>query len=107
LIATDVGEDMSLGFKHSESGYWIMVKSTVFAVGFNDEFIIVKQHPRTFPDQPDKSITNYFIVPIYSRTIHSMDDDVIGPLGKEDFDKKRIELGIADITFTRVLEELK
>ena len=108
LVASDVGEDMSLGFKDSESGYWIMVDATVFAVGFNKEFIIVKQHPRIFPSQPDNSITNYFIVPIYNRVIHSMDKDVIGPLTKEDFDLKKIKLGIdKELPFSIVLDDLE
>jgi hypothetical protein len=108
LIATDAGEDMNLGFKHSESSYWTMVRNTVYAVGFNKEFIIVKQHPREFPSQPDNTITNYFIVPIYSRVIHSMDKDVIGPLSKEAFEDKKIELGIdKDLPFSIVLEDLE
>jgi hypothetical protein len=106
LVASDVVEDMNLGFQEHRSGYGTLVKATVFAVGFNDEFIIVKQHPSIFPYPPDNTITNYFIVPISSRM--NPYEDIIGPLTKTEFETKKDELGIdKDLPFSIVLEDLE
>ena len=107
LSAIDVKTDMLLGYQDGDFGVGV-VGSTVFAVGYNDEYIIVKQHPRKFPNPPDKSITNYFIVPIKDQVHASPDENKIGPLTKEEFVIKRKELGISDsLTFTKVFSELE
>ena len=109
LTAMDyVDEGMNLSYVLESGDFIGVVNSTVFAVGYNDEYIIVKQHPRKFPNPPDKSITNYFIVPIKDQVHASPDENKIGPLTKEEFVIKRKELGISDsLTFTKVFSELE
>ena len=66
LIATDTEDDLGLAYHEPEDGqnYATIVDATVFTIGFNDKFINVKQHPRTFPNPPDLNITNYYILPL-------------------------------------------
>ena len=77
-------------------------------VGWNDKFIIVKQHPRTFPNPPDKSITNYFILSINEKFDWRSKETLSGPFTLEQFNAKRKELGVPDdLEFTKVLEDLE
>ena len=77
------------------------VSATVFGVGWSDSFIIAKQHPREFPNEPDRSITNWYIV-------RTADDTVFGPFDEETFAVKRDELGVpGDLEFTLVFDDLK
>jgi len=82
LIATDIGEDCSLGYHLPSDGdiYGTIIDATVFAVGFNDEYIIAKQHPRVFPNEPDKKITNYFILRITKDFDSKGRNTLFGPL---------------------------
>ncbi len=109
LIAIDTHEDMSLSYSLKDQGSFIaIVPGTVFAVGYNDQFIVVKQHPREFPKAPDRSTTNYFIIPLINRINPSEDKNVIGPLTTREFKAKSIELGIPkSLEFTKVFNELE
>lgn len=101
-----VEEGMTLYYLLDDGNYVGVVDETVFAVGFNDEFIIVKQHPAKFTNSPDKSITNFFIVPIKDKIHKSPDENKIGPMPQSEFEIKRKELGIPDsLTFTKTLSE--
>ncbi|WP_282039933.1 hypothetical protein [Saccharicrinis aurantiacus] len=62
LIAVDEIEQMSVSLKVSENGYSGLIDETVFAVGFNKNYLIAKQHPRKFPEPPQKDSTNYYII---------------------------------------------
>jgi len=102
----DEGKDLSYLL---ESGNFVgVVSSTVFAVGYNEEYIIVKQHPREFPNPPDKTITKFFIVPIKNKVHQSLDENKLGPLTELEFKEKRKELRIPeDLTFTKVFKDLE
>lgn len=74
LGAMDEKENMSLYV--SNDGYDVgIVSETVFAVGYNDSFIIVKQHPNN-----NRSITNHYIIPLKYSISKSSEKNVIGPL---------------------------
>ena len=97
LIACDGEEEMSI------QGNLVVVNATVFAVGYDNDFIIAKQHPREFTKPIDKSITNYYII-----SINDYCDEAIGPLTLEQFNKKRKALNVSDsIKFTIEFEKLK
>ena len=101
-------EDMSIIYYYDNKIRVGVVNPTVFAVGYNEDFIIAKQHPRKFPNPPDKSITNYFIIPIKDKVRQSPDDNKIGPLTKSEFKEKRKELGIPDeVMFSIVIKDLE
>jgi len=104
LVAMDyVKEETSLSYKLEDGNSVGVVDKTVFAVGFNDNYIIVKQHPSN-----NRTITNYYIVPIYKESTLSPEKGLIGPLTLEQFNEKRKELNISDkVTFTKEIEDLK
>lgn len=82
----------------------LVVPEYVFAVGHNNDFIIAKQHPtKGFKGgfEIDTTITNYYIVDIQKREVIKK-NEVIGPLSKNEFDKKRAELHISEIRFNQV-----
>lgn len=110
LIATDVAEDLSLCYHESndDSNYGIIIQPTVFAIGFDDNYIIAKQHPRIFTKFSDKKVTNFFILPRKRIFDWRTKNGLIGPLTENEFIKKRAELKIADeVKFTIENVELK
>jgi hypothetical protein len=106
LKAMDVKSGMSVFYNDNE--YLIgVIQPTVFAVGYNNDFIIAKQHPNIFPEI-DRSITNYFIIPIKNRVAESAEKNVIGPLTVEEFNAMQKELGVPEsLIFTNVFEDLE
>jgi len=103
-----VENGMALYCQLDDGNYIGVINETVFAIGYNEDFIIAKQHPAKFPNPPDKSITNYFIVPIKDKVHQSPDENKIGPLTETEFIAKRKELGVPEeLTFTKVLKDLE
>lgn len=102
LDAIDVKRDMSIYVSIDES--WVgVVDATVFAVGYNEDFIIAKQHPDF-----DKRVTNYYIIPLKFKVADSPDENRIGPLTEREFMEKRKELGVPrSLQFTRVFKDLE
>ena len=110
LVAVDIDEDCSLSYQEptDEDNHGIVIGATVFAVGYNDKYMLVKQHPRTFPSPPDKKITNYYILPLKKGMDWRSKNGLIGPLTITQFDEKRKELYISDgVKFTKEIEDLK
>lgn len=115
FIAADDGEGCILSYHESKwtdffggVNYGGLIDATVFAVGYNDKYMIVKQHPRTFPNPPDKTITNYYILTLKKGMDWRSKNGLIGPLTLEQFNEKRQELNIPDeVTFTKVLKDLE
>ena len=110
LIASDevYGTCLSYHEDTEESNYGCVIEAAVFAVGCNDKYMIVKQHPRTFPNPPDKKITNYYILPLKKEMDWRSKNGLVGPLTLEQFNEKRKELNISDeVTFTKEIEDLK
>lgn len=108
LVASDEEYGCNLAFKENkDQDFGTLISPTVFAVGYNDDYMIVKQHPRTFPNPPDKSITNYYILPLKEGMNWRTKNGLIGPLTELEFIAKRKELEIRDdLTFTKVLKDL-
>jgi hypothetical protein len=98
LVATDKIEDLSLCYHANSDGdiYGDIIQATVFAIGYNEKYIIAKQHPRTFPHPPNKAITNYFILPLKQGMDWKTKNGLIGPLSLEQFNEKRKQLNIPD-----------
>jgi hypothetical protein len=110
LVAAD--DDNQLAFSYhtpeDESTYLTIIPATVFAVGYNQNYFIVKQHPYLFAKPPNKQITNYFILPIKKDFNFKTMNGLIGPLTLDEFKLKRHELEIPDsLTFSKVYENLK
>lgn len=66
-----------------------VVDNTVFSVGFNQNFIIAKQHPFV-NNSVNKSLTNYYIIPINNKVNVSPDENKIGLLTQEEFFIKKM-----------------
>ena len=77
-------------FINNKSGEGV-ISSHVYAVGFNNNFIIAKQYPKT-KNFVHRNKTNYFIIEVRK-------GNIIGPINKNAFEKKRRELKIDDIKF--------
>lgn len=110
LVAVDDYDDCSLSYQEPTDGdnHGIVIGATVFAVGWYDKYMIVKQHPRTFPNPPDKEITNYYILPLKKGMDWRSKNGIIGPLTSELFTEKRRELNIPEsVVFTKEIEDLK
>jgi hypothetical protein len=106
----DEDVDMSISYEIGEGAYIDVVKATVFAFGYNDDFIIAKQHPieKALKKGEWKATTNYFIIPIKNPISQSKDLNVLGPLTLEQLNEKRQELAIPDnLNFTEEFENLK
>lgn len=58
LTAPDLAEQLSVSYHFSNSSYLNLVDETVIAVGYNDQFVIVKQRPS------NKDTVFYYIIDI-------------------------------------------
>ena len=75
-----------------------VVQPMVFAYGWNDDFIIAKQHPVKKGEyiKIDISLTYWYIVEVASGNVH-------GPLSEDEFNKLRTELRVpAKIKFKTI-----
>ena len=88
--------NQSLAFKMDNGQYIDVVTSSVFSIAHDKNFIIVKQHPQRFSQSPNKSVTNYFIVPLLSKINTSPDLNVYGPLNENAFLIKKRSLKISN-----------
>jgi len=104
LVAGD-GEDYMCILRIDDSkGQLVIIPYTVFSAGYDQNFIIAKQHPREFTTPIDKSVTNYYIIPVKDNPMNR----AIGPLTLKQFEEKRKELNVPDsIKFTIEFEKLK
>jgi len=95
--ATDVMEQAKIVKKHKEnSSATLVVPATVFAYGWNDDFIIAKQHPRKKDRKVDTNLTYWYIVEVASGNVH-------GPLSEDEFNKLRTKLKVpAEISFKTI-----
>jgi hypothetical protein len=84
LIAIDTLSQMSLANDATSSS---IVPATVFAIGANAQFIVLKQHPYA-NFKFDSSVTNYFIVTrTESGLPREIEQDVRGPFTKVEFER--------------------
>lgn len=96
LVATDVLEQMSVcEMLPSGSGLGV-ISETVFAVGWDEQYIIAKQHP-----DGNKSITHFYILRVSDGTL-------TGPVDEMRFTMERHKIGVpASLSFTLVFDSLK
>ena len=83
------------------------VAGYIYSVGYNNDYIIAKQHPQKgeFYSEPDYTVTNFFIIDIKENE-KGYKQGVIGPLTKAQFDSKIYELGISErVEFTIIDKE--
>jgi hypothetical protein len=98
--ATDMTEQAAIVKKNpNSSGAIVAVDPMIIAYGWNDDFIIAKQHPALDHfDQINTRITHWFI-------IQTTTGDVYGPLTEEAYLQTRVELGVpGDLAFTQTIK---
>jgi hypothetical protein len=109
LIALDDNKELGLFYRDPKtpSPYGRVVPNTVFAVGCDEKYIILKQHSYR-PSTSSYGITNYYIVLVEKDLTRANPKNLMGPLTYEQFISKRHELNISDnLDFTKVYENLK
>ena len=104
LVAVDSPGQMAL-IESGEKGEEL-VGPTIYAVGSDERFVIVAQHPakNRFGDC-DKSVTYYYIINRDPDGGPFKSERVRGPLSKPDFDALSASLSLP--TLTKVFNELK
>ncbi|MDR0506007.1 MAG: hypothetical protein LBH32_04195 [Dysgonamonadaceae bacterium] len=104
IESEDTGLSLCKDDDIDDGGWLIIIGQTVYAAGYNNDVIIVKQHPHEFSKLIDKTITNYYILPIKNNP----KNEAIGPLTLKQFNDKRKELNVPDsLQFTIEFEKLK
>jgi len=96
--ATDTMQDAGIVHKDKGgSGATGVVPRTVFAYGWNDDFIIAKRHPEK-NRKVDTGTTYWYIVEVASGNVH-------GPLSEGEFSNLRTKLKLpAELSFTRTIQ---
>lgn len=105
LAAMDTREDMSLYADLGKGNLAGLVDSTVFALGADKRYIVVKQHPATDGDAVDRRVTNYFVVTRLPGTLVEKQTGVHGPMTQEQFEQLSATLHLPP--FTKTLNDLK
>ena len=66
-----------------------VVPRTVFAYGWNDDFILAKRHPERKDGKVDTTVTYWYIIEVASGDVH-------GPLNEDEFRKLRTKLKVPE-----------
>jgi len=107
LLAIDTPGQMSLSIDEGHGSALELVGPTVFSIGANDAYIVLKQHPskNAFGDF-DRSITNYFIVTrVKSSNFADRKKGVRGPMNADEFG--RLQKPLALPKFDKTFDELR
>ena len=97
VIAIDTLNQTMISKRVSTDGLMGIVDPMVFAYGWNDDFIVAKQHPLEDTFVVNTNITNWFIVEVASGKVH-------GPLTEKEYLALRKELDVPDlVTFTETI----
>lgn len=106
LIAVDTPGQMSLVVDEPGMSS-ALVGPTIFSVGANDRYIVIKQHPQKDGfGNFDRSITLYFVVDRNAGSAPSARSrSVLGPLNKEQF--TRLASTKALPAFTKTFQDLE
>ena len=105
LIAVDTKEDMDVCYhqqKDDDAPYTGITEASVYAVGYNNDFILVKAY-HAFKDSMgislyryDKNTTEYYIIPVNNtQEAWEAQENKFGPFNKSDFEVKQKELALS------------
>jgi hypothetical protein len=113
LIEIDERSEMSL-WAESEDGTGMgvrVVDRTIFSIGSDKRFIVIKQHPRLGNGGDfDRTVTNYFVVTRVTsdekmRRAGNVEPHVLGPMTKGDFESLARELSLP--AFSKTFRDLE
>ena len=102
LSAIDITEEMSVCYELKEVDSCVgRIPETVFAVGWNENFIVAKQHP-----SGNKFVTKYFILDMTKDAINvDPSVTVTGPLSESEYKEKSALMLLPQ--FSRSFEDLR
>lgn len=101
LIAVDVDDQMSISYDLGDGSAVGRIDETVFAFGFDDRFIVAKQHLNG-----DRSVTNFFYLDMTKDSKYAEPkDSVTGPLTEKQFESEAARLNLPK--FSRTLTALE
>ena len=106
-MAIDSPEQMFIAFDGADRSASQLVAATVFAIGADDRYIVVKQHPAKNSLSPgDRSRTNYFYIErTHSPNFRERQRGVTGPLSEQEFRERAAALRLPP--FQKVFRELE
>jgi hypothetical protein len=101
LVAIDTKCQMMLGVNLRNGSSIGIVGPTVFALGADDHYIVVKQHPaKDGFGNFDQTVTRYFVVTRIPGTANEKEKGVRGPLSKDEFDRLAVSNSLPKFTKT-------
>lgn len=101
LIAVDMDNQMSISYDLGDGSAVGRINETVFAFGFDERFIVAKQHPNG-----DRSVTNFFYLDMNKDSKYAEpSDSVTGPLTEKEFESESTRLNLPK--FSRTLTALE
>lgn len=101
LLAVDVREQMNVSKMLSGGDAVGVVPATVFAVGWNADFIIAQQHPLSADTSKGARVTHFYL-------LRTADGASWGPLTAEQFQEERANQGVpSNLSFTLVFQDLE
>jgi hypothetical protein len=62
MVAIDTAEQSEVAYDLGHGSSIGRVPPTVFAVGYNRDYIVAARHPTSYIDQPDRSKTEYYYI---------------------------------------------
>lgn len=107
LSSADIDWDTMLCYDLGGGGCAGRVAETVFAVGFDESYIVAARHPHSFSDKSlDRSVTEYFYVIRAADGPNADPERVVrGPFTAEAFEQERRRLNLPP--FSREIASLK
>lgn len=103
LVAANAPEQMEIIFNSNpgERQSQKRIGETVYAVGWNDDYLVAKQHPRN-----DRRIENYYYLEIRrDYEFAAPNASVIGPLTEAEFKRRKAQLGLPE--FRMIIDSLE
>jgi hypothetical protein len=101
LVAVDIHEQMNVSRLLPSGDAVGVIRATVFAVGWNHDFIIAQQHEPSYNGYLNSLVTNFYI-------LRTANGELYGPLTLEEFNAERVNQGVPDgLTFTLFFRDLQ
>jgi len=101
LTHIDTQQDMYLCFELPEGNCVGRIQKTVFAVGWDDRYIVAKRHPDN-----DRKVVQYFFLEMAKDSRYADPSmSVTGPMSEESFSRHARLLGLP--SFTKTIPQLE
>ncbi len=95
----------SFGVYFLDGEYFVgIIKPKVLAIDYNESYLIVQQHPED-SGKIDNDVINYFIIPFKNKVSNSEEKNLIGPLSKSEFEKKRKDLKLPKELILKLIKD--